>query len=628
MSALVAVLFSVKFAFLTDMHLYEGSSFFDDLSFCVERINADTTVNFTLFGGDITDFGTDREIMLAKNAMDSLEKPYYVVVGNHDAKWSESGCNTFLKVFGYEHFDFEAGGVRFLGCNCGPNMRMAPAMLPRESLLWLDSTARSIPARQPVVFVNHYPVDSTTLNWFKTTNALKQCNIVLCMGGHLHERTVREYEGIPGILCRAMKNKGVVGYNIVEVDGDSLSVREYLFSNRNGEYVPVSDTLWFSMHIPEASCFIPEEHCGDRCYLPADYLWAGYETNDRYPQVQSMWEYVNDSDIGAAAVPCCVSRRAARRTAPDGRDAVAFADESGRVRVLSLSDGKLMWTYSTAGKIFSSPAVDSGRLVVGSSDGGIYCLRLDDGSLLWKHQCNGPVLASPVIRDGMVYCGASDGIFRALWLSDGHSEWEYGDVSGFVECRPYVDESQVVFGSWGNTLYSLDTKTGSLMWKWTCSGSRMFSPAAVNPVKSNGCIFFVTPRRKTFCLDATSGKQLWEADGGRESIALSPDGKRIYVKNMFHKLHCFDASPVFHEQWTVENHMGYDIAPTSCAVSGEVVYVPSDKGLVECLDAADGSLLWQHKVSYGLVNSIAPLGDGRLLVCTKDGIVTLIKAVR
>lgn len=627
MSVLVALLFSVKFAFLTDIHISEGSSRADDLSFCIERINADTTLNFTVFGGDITNFGSDREIKFAKKVMDRLERPYHIVAGNHDAKWSESGCNTFLKVFGYEHFDFEAGGVRFLGCNCGPNMRMAPAMLPRESLLWLDSTACSIPARQPVIFVNHYPVDSTTLNWFKATNALKQCNIALCIGGHFHKRHIKEYDGIPGILCCVLENKGVVGYNVVNIEGDSLSVREYLFSKREGEYVPVSDTLWYSMRIPSSSRFSPDSCCADRHFLPEDYPWTGYEVNSMYPGVQCVWEYVNDSDIGAGAVPCCVSRRAARHSAPDGCDAVAVADESGRVRLLSMRDGKLLWTYPTGGKVFSTPATDSGMLVVGSSDGYVYCLKLSSGRLLWKYRCNGPVLASPVILDGTVYCGCSDGVFRALRLSDGQLEWEYGDVAGFVECRPYVDESQVVFGSWGNALYSLDTKTGALMWKWTCSGSRMFSPAAVNPVKSNGCIFFVTPRRKTYCLDASSGKQLWEADGGRESIALSPEGDCIYVKNMFHKLHCFDAAPVLRQRWCVEDALGYDIAPTSCSVAHGCVYVPTDKGLVGCMDASDGSLLWQHKLSYGLINSIAPLGDGRLLVCTMDGVVTLIKAV-
>ena len=124
----------LRFAFLTDTHLALGSHAFSDLRLCIQDINKQDSLDFVILGGDITDFGTDEEIGAAKALLDSLRKPYYLVAGNHDAKWSESGCNTFKNVFGYEHFEFEAGGWRFLGCNCGPDMRMAPALLPRESM--------------------------------------------------------------------------------------------------------------------------------------------------------------------------------------------------------------------------------------------------------------------------------------------------------------------------------------------------------------------------------------------------------------------------------------------------------------------------------------------------------------
>ena len=117
----------VKFAYLSDIHICEGSPRIDNLLRCIADINSQPDIQFTMLGGDITEFGADHEIAMTKEMLDQLEHPYWIVAGNHDAKWSESGCNTFAKVFGYEQFDFEAGGIRFLGCNSGPNMRMAPA---------------------------------------------------------------------------------------------------------------------------------------------------------------------------------------------------------------------------------------------------------------------------------------------------------------------------------------------------------------------------------------------------------------------------------------------------------------------------------------------------------------------
>ena len=101
-SAVVAVAqeLPVKFAFLTDLHYSAGSGSAKDLSRCIKDVNTLDSLDFVLIGGDLTDFGTDEEIVAVKQMLDSLRHKYYVVAGNHDAKWYESGCNTFLKVFG------------------------------------------------------------------------------------------------------------------------------------------------------------------------------------------------------------------------------------------------------------------------------------------------------------------------------------------------------------------------------------------------------------------------------------------------------------------------------------------------------------------------------------------------
>ena len=50
----------------------------------------------------------------------------------------------------------------------------------------------------------------------------------------------------------------------------------------------------------------------------------------------------------------------------------------------------------------------------------------------------------------------------------------------------------------------------------------------------------------------------------------------------------------------------------------------NDKGNLFCLRADDGSLLWKHKISVALLNSILPLPDNHLLISTLDGVVTLL----
>ncbi|HCV15081.1 MAG TPA: metallophosphoesterase, partial [Rikenellaceae bacterium] len=129
----------VRFAYLADLHISDVATNVEDYEISVKDINTLKDINFVILAGDITEFGSDEEILLAKSITDRLKVPVFVLSGNHDSKWSESGCNTFAKVFGYEYFSFDMGGIQFIGTNSGPNMRMAPALVPREAMVWLDS---------------------------------------------------------------------------------------------------------------------------------------------------------------------------------------------------------------------------------------------------------------------------------------------------------------------------------------------------------------------------------------------------------------------------------------------------------------------------------------------------------
>jgi hypothetical protein len=112
--------------------------------------------------------------------------------------WSESGGNSFKTVFGSETFAFNHNGFLFLGTNCGPNMRMSPGQVPQENLVWLDSVLKATPKNTPVIFVNHYPIDSALNNWYEVINRLKTRNTQLIICGHGHSNHKQNFEGIPG----------------------------------------------------------------------------------------------------------------------------------------------------------------------------------------------------------------------------------------------------------------------------------------------------------------------------------------------------------------------------------------------------------------------------------------------
>lgn len=611
-----------SFAYLADVHIALGGESVEDAEACVRDINANPDIAFSILAGDITEFGSDEEIALAKSIFDKLDKPYYIVAGNHDAKWSESGCNTFVKEFGYEEFEFDYGGIKFIGTNSGPNMRMAPALLPRESIVWLDSLSGTVDARQPVFFVNHYPMDTSMLNYGQVLDILKRMNTQLIMGGHWHQNKAMVYEGIPGMIGRSSMAKGKEGpgYTIVNINGPTVTFSERIAN------LAKTNAPWHTLQMTKEAPFDASKV----------YPRVSYAVNEQYPNVKTVWKFQDNSDIGAGAVMA--------------GSKVVYTNTAGYVCALSGQDGSVLWKYKTGGKVFSTPAVSSNTVVVGSTDNHVYALSLNDGSLKWKYRCGKSVLGSPTIYGDVVYIGASDNCFRALDLRTGSLVWEYADIKGFIEARPFADSEQVVIGDWANSLYSFSPQTGKLQWRWNNKGSRMLSPAAVFPVKANGKIFIATPERVSYAIDAKSGKQLWRARGGRESIGLSPDKKHYYIKTMMDTVFAYStADPTASDReavgvassgvavtpqihWSSDAGFGYEIAPTPItSIAGEgkddagLLFVPTDKGNIIALNCKDGSIAWKHRFSAALINYIQPLGGNRILVSAMDGFVGVLE---
>ncbi|MBR0314339.1 MAG: PQQ-binding-like beta-propeller repeat protein [Bacteroidales bacterium] len=619
---------SLKFAVMSDVHISVGTPAEKGTLDCVEDINKDPEIQFVLITGDIANFGSDDEITSAKNIFDHLKMPWFIVPGNHDATWSESGTNSFTRIFGYERFEFEAGGIKFLGTPCGPNIRMAPALVPRESMLWLEDQIEKMPSEQPLFFVNHYPMDTSLLKYDNVLELLKRKNIQMVFSGHWHVDKAMEYEGIPGVIIRSTlaTAKGDKGYVIAELKGSLITFQDKIVGKKE------PGKVWYTVRLSQGKAY-PDNIV---------YEHPKNDFNARFPQVKEVWRYENNADIGSAAAiwrkKGLVFPGVGFNALPSVSggvqegDIVIFADEAGMIYGLDAVSGTKKWEFKTEGKIFSTPAVSGDYVVVGSSDNNIYCLNPENGKLRWKFPCAKSVLGSANIFKETVYIGASDGVFRAINLKTGKLVWEYDKMKSFVVSRPYVDKDQVVLGDWGNCLYSFSPKNGKVQWIWkTLKSVRNYSPAQVWPVKSKGKIFIVTPDRISYAIDAASGKTVSSVYGGREAIGLSPSGGEYYIKCMKDTVRAYSTDNL-KTAWQTITEYKYEIAPSPITVKENVgkdglglLFISTDKGNVFALNCSDGSVAWQHKVAGALVNYALPIGNNTVLVSTMDGVVCLLE---
>jgi outer membrane protein assembly factor BamB len=590
-----------KFAHVSDTHVGGAPTAADDLRSTVKDINGDSSLKFVVITGDITEFGTDAELQLAKSIIDSLNKPWYVIPGNHDANWSESGANSFRTVFGSETVSFQYGGYLFAGTACGPNMRMGPGQVPRENIVWLDSLLKHLPQRDmPVIYMNHYPQDSSQNNWYEAIDLLKQRNVQLIVCGHGHANRAFNFEGIPGIMGRSnlRARDSIGGYNIVTIHSDTVSYRQKRPGLPAG---PVwTSAVLFNHHFSADT---------------AHYARPSFAVNAAYSQVQKVWQYQAASDMGTGNVL--------------QKNVVIGTDTDGWLFALNRENGRKKWAFHTNGKIYSTPAVLEDYVVVGSTDRFIYCVKA--GKLVWKYETQKPVVAAPVIHGHTVYIGASDGHFRALDLVSGKLLWDFDQVKGFVVDKPLLYGDNIYFGCWANDFYALDMATGKLVWKWNNgSPNRMYSPAACYPVAAGGRVFIVAPDNVMTAFDAATGQVLWRQRAPemrvRESMGLSTDSSLVYVKTMEGVLIGVSTNaPALQIDWQPSLRLGYELCPTPLVENNSVLYVPTHSGVVWAVDTKNNTVLWRYKASNCMVNGILPMGGQRFVISTMDGKLTCIQ---
>jgi len=604
----------LRFAWLSDTHVGSDRGA-DDFRAAVADINTTKGLRFVLVTGDVTEMGSLEELRLAKDILDGLRVRYYIIPGNHDTKWSESGATDFTRFWGSDRFVFARGLVRFIGLAQGPVMRMGDGHWAPQDVRWLDGLLAEKGAKdRPTVFVTHYPLDESIANWYVILDKLMTIPTAAVLVGHGHRNRAMDFEGIPGVMSRSiLGTKDVApGYTVVEIGAKDMT-----FSERTG-----GKTLppWHTIELDKSRAPMA---AGAR-ETGAEEVKAGspsrpdFSVNGFYPNVRVRWRYDTGWTIASSA-------------AVSGETIVA-GDASGVVRALRIADGRVAWEFKSKGPVYSTPDIGAGRVVFGSSDGAVYALDAATGELAWKVGTPRPIVACPRIADGIVFIGSSDGVFRAIDLTTGRSVWSYERIGGFVETKPLVADGKVVFGAWDGRLYALDEKTGQLAWTW--QGDRpspLYSPAACWPVAANGRVFIVAPDKRMTAIDLATGHEVWRTDrwAVRESIGLSEDGKRVYVRTTQDIVAAISTSAGSPESvWETNAGFGYDINSAMLVEKDGVVFYGTKNGLLLALDAATGVVKWWHRVGVALLNTMTPLSGREVIVTDFDGRVSLVVSDR
>ena len=599
MNILSILLFS--FALLTDTHISTSNPRpMEDLQRSIADINQNSSIEFVVITGDLTENGDLASIQAIKNALDQLNVPYYAASGNHETTWSESGVMDFSRVFGDSRFAFTHNDMYFIGFNSGPVIRMADGHVAPQDITWLKHNLDSVSAagNTPIFVFTHYPLRNGDVdNWYDVTDVLRQHNVQCIMGGHYHRNLHFDCDGISDVLNRSnMRDKdGNNGYAIIQVT-DSIR----FFEKRINE----TARQWLSLPFEK------------KTYGPSNQeLRPDFTINKEYANVQRVWHCSLKGGIYSTPVT-------------DGRS-LFIGDDVGCLYSLNLKSGKTNWTFNTGMRIVGSPAVSEGIVVFGSANYNIYGLDAKTGKELWHISTKQAVMGAATIENGIAYIGGGDGRMFAIDIHTGKIKWSFDELKNYVLTRPLVYNQKLYFGTWDTHFYALNLADGSLAWKWNNgNGNPKLSPASVWPVAANGKIFITAPDRYFTCLDAETGEQVWRTKEYkvRETVGLSEDGKTVYSKCMWDTIVAMDATvaePI--TRWATHAGFGYEHNPAMPLEKDGTLWVSTKNGLLLGVDAQNGNVMWRHKIGNSILNTPLPLSGTECIFTSSEGTITYIR---
>lgn len=209
-----------KFAVLADIHVY-----YDELAAAVRNLNADTSIDFVVIAGDVTQYGYAGEYRMLSTILSRLRAPVIVGIGNHDEQ--AGGTALYEELYGPTDFTFAWRGYEFVFFD--DNARGTPQSVPDWA--WLETALAQAGDSLRIIPVCHAPPFSDQLDSAKSQRLVDlyaENHAVIVIGAHLHNYHYGQPFG-DGIDYLTADDIGDRDYVLVTLEDGKASVERVFF---------------------------------------------------------------------------------------------------------------------------------------------------------------------------------------------------------------------------------------------------------------------------------------------------------------------------------------------------------------------------------------------------------------
>jgi outer membrane protein assembly factor BamB/tetratricopeptide (TPR) repeat protein len=246
---------------------------------------------------------------------------------------------------------------------------------------------------------------------------------------------------------------------------------------------------------------------------------------------------------------------------------LVYGDVDGVVHAHSaLRPGPELWTFDAGSAINAAPLIVDGVLLLPSSGGFLYAIDMANGEPLWQYPESTPTEgfeSAPAFADGIVYVINPEGLVHMVDLASGAPVCEPIDIRFATSTNPIINGGAVFIG--------LDVGGMTTFAAGTCGEPAegyepsypIETPVRLSPAVTPEVMFYVQDR---LLLAMSLDSALWEDSTG-------------------------DIPTPWNQPFTNEQ-----LITTPPVLAGGVVYIGSQGGRVDAVDAETGQGLWEFNV--------------------------------
>lgn len=197
---------------------------------------------------------------------------------------------------------------------------------------------------------------------------------------------------------------------------------------------------------------------------------------------------------------------------PATGDGLVFTTAEASIEARDALTGATRWRTPLPGGAAVPLYWDTGWLLASTPNGDLAAFRASDGSLVWRQALGAPLAAAPAPALDRLFLPLADNRLVAVLLATGDTVWSRtlkGRITGLLAL-----EDQLVFGTTGHDVVSVNVSNGRERWTWHVGGDVSGLPAA-----DEKRIYFAARDNLLRAVDRKSGNLRWRA-----SLPARPSG--------------------------------------------------------------------------------------------------------